>query len=117
MFSCLQDRGVVSGTLAWAVEEGWWFVTVLIDRSLKVFPCGSVISAHLCELGHETSVDELEPARGSESKKSGCLPLVGKWLEAAFLPEDKFVVVLQLVEVVVPFLECHGFYFCQCGRA
>ena len=93
------------------MEEGWWFVTVLIDRSLKVFSCGSVISAHLSELGHETSVDELEPARGPESEKGGCLPFVGKGFEAAFLSEDEFVVVLQLVEVVVPFLECHGLYF------
>ena len=71
-----------------------WFVTVLIDRGLKVFSCGSVISSHLCKLGHETSVDELEPAWGSESEKSGCLPLVGKGFKAALLLEDKFVVVL-----------------------
>ena len=71
-----------------------------------------MISAHLCELGYETSVNELEPARGSESKKGGCLPFVGKGFEAAFFPEDKFVVVLQLVEVIMPFLECHGLYFC-----
>jgi hypothetical protein len=63
----LEGGGVL--VLAGTMEEGWQLVTVFPDTLLEVLSCWSMVSAHLGEGGHGTSVDEFEPVWGSESEE------------------------------------------------
>ena len=66
---CLQCGWVVSGVLARAEEEQGWFVLVFPNAAFEVLSCGTMISAHLSEVGHEASLDRLEPLGRMKSEK------------------------------------------------
>ena len=71
-----------------AVEERSRFVTILPNRLLKVLSCGGVVSAHLSESRHGSSLDKLKPFGGSEPEESGRLPVHGKREEAGLRSEN-----------------------------
>ena len=79
---------MVCSVSAGAEEERGWFVLVLPDVALEVFPCGAVVSAHVGKLRHETPSDGLEPLLWSESEEGGGFACTGKREEAASLSED-----------------------------
>ena len=54
-------------------EERGGLVLVLPNVAFEVLSCGSVVSAHLREGRHGTSVDELEPLGRSELDEIGRL--------------------------------------------
>ena len=58
MVAGLEGRWVL--VLVRTVEECGWFVLVFPDAPLEVLSCGTVVSTHLGESGHGTSVDVLE---------------------------------------------------------
>ena len=69
MVMCLQRGWVVGCVTARAVEEGGRFVLVLPNTAFEVLSCGTMISAHLSEVGHEASLDRLEPLGRMKSEK------------------------------------------------
>jgi len=92
--------------VARAVEEGGWFVAVLPNRLLEILSCGGVVSAHLSESRHGSSLDKLKPFGGSEPEESGRLPVCGERVEAGLRSEDLLILVFEVVQEGVPFGEC-----------
>ena len=92
--------------MARAVEERGRLVAVLPNRLLEVLSCGGVVSAHLSESRHGSSLDKLKPFGGSEPEESGRLPVRSERIEAGLRSEDLLVFVLEVVQEGVPFFEC-----------
>jgi len=98
-------------------EERGGFVLVLPNVAFEVLSCGSVVSAHLCECRHGTSVYELEPLWRSELDEVGRLVCSREGEETGGRTEDFLVVIFQVLKEAAPFLECHGLHFGESGRA
>ena len=79
-----------------------------------------MVSAHLGELGHGGSLNGFKPLRRSESEKCGGFPCSCEGEEPAwggFHSEDLLVVVFEVVQEGMPFLECLCFHFRKGGGA
>ena len=120
MVACLQgwwETFLWARDVAWAVEERSRFVAVLPNRLLEILSCGGVVSAHLSESRHGSSLDKLKPFGGSKFEESGRLPVRGERVEARLRSEDLFILVFEVVQEGVPFFECLGLDFGKGSRA
>ena len=115
----LQDGGVVVvlALVTRAKEEGGGLVLVLPNVAFEVLSCGSMVSAHLSQGRHGTSVDFLEPLGWPEFEEVGCLACSREGEEARLGPKDLLVLIFQVVKEAAPFLERHGFHFGESGGA
>jgi len=87
----------VGGVLARTLEEGRRLVLVLPYASFEVLPCGSMVSAHLSELGHEGALYGFKPLSGFPLDESGGVSVSAEWIETTVFLEDFLVVVLQVI--------------------
>ena len=90
--------------LARTLEEGRRLVLVLPYASFEVLPCGSMVSAHLGELGHMGACYGFKPLSGFSLDESGRVSVSTEGIESTFLPEDFLVGVFQVIQVSMPFL-------------
>ena len=87
----------VGGVLARTLEERHQLVLVLPYTSFEVLPCGSMVSAHLGELGHEGALYGFKPLSGFPLDEGGGVSVSAEGIETAVVSEDFLVAVLQVI--------------------